>query len=96
MSLLLGEEVEANRYQQTMASETERSIEELHPKICAKLSRCKQCVNQIAKTGNRKKVQDMSKSKNQCQICLLATCSDHTVQMCMQCYKSSQLKNLQQ
>ena len=79
MSLLLGEEVDANRYQQTMASETERSIEELHPKKCAKLSRCKQCVNQFAKPGNRKKVQDMSKSKNQCQICLLATYSDHTV-----------------
>ena len=45
MSLLLREEVEANRYQQTMASETERSVEELHPKKCAKLSRCKQCVN---------------------------------------------------
>ena len=96
MSLLLGEEVEANRYQQTMASETEMSLQELHPKKCAKSLRCKQCINQTAKPGNRKKVQNMSKSKNQCHICLLATCSDYTVQMCMQCYKSSQLRNLQQ
>ena len=88
MSLPLGEEVEANRYLQTMASEEERSLEELHPKKCAKLSRCKQCVNKIAKPVNRKKVQNMSKNKNQCQICLLATCSDHTVQMCTQCFKS--------
>ena len=63
MSLLLGEEVEANRYQQTMASETERFLEELHPKKCAKSSKCKQCVNKIAKLDIRKKCNICTKVK---------------------------------
>ena len=54
------------------------------------------CANEIAKPEKSKRVQNMSKSRNQCQICSLATCEHHTVQMGTQCCKLSQLRNSQQ
>ena len=94
--LLLGKEVGANQHQQTMASERVRLQEKLHPNKSAKLSRSKRCVKEIVLRWKSVRVQNMSKSKNHCQICSLVTCSEHAVQICTPCYKLSQLRNSQQ
>ena len=97
MSITLEQKVQTHQDQQNRISSRAAVLqEELHPKKRAKISKCKQCYDETAGPGQRKKLQNMSKNKNQCQICALATCAEHTVQMCMQCYLASQHRNLKE
>ena len=94
MSLLLGKDIELEAFQEH--SRPDCSMIVLNPKKNDRISRCTQCLKETAGPGYRQKVHNMSKSRNQCQICTQATCSNHTAQMCMECFRSLQHKHSEQ
>jgi len=65
--------------------------DDIHPKkrsAQSSRSRCVSCVNEIIGPEYRKKLQSLSRNRNQCQICEESMCTNHTVQMCKQCFRS--------
>ena len=97
MSVVLGYDVETSRNQQVArASSMASSEDDLHPRKRAKVSRCKRCKREATGPDRRSKVQGMSQSKNQCQLCTAPTCLDHSIQICVECFTSLQETNSQQ
>ena len=88
MSLILGYEVDTYQNQQARTASMAGLEDDLHPKKREKSSRCKKCMSEIVGPQHRTRVQGMTRSRNQCQLCAVAACTEHSIQMCVQCYMS--------
>ena len=88
MSLILGYEVDTYQNQLARTASMAGLEDDLHPKNREKSSRCKKCMSEIVGPQHRTRVQGMTRSRNQCQLCAVAACTEHSIQLCVQCYMS--------
>ena len=52
-----------------------------YPQKCKNRKRCRACVLEISGPGQKKRKNNMTKTKNQCQICGKPACCRHSIQL---------------
>ena len=82
ISLILGNEAATVPLHQAATSSSTSPM--FSPKSETR-KRCRVCMSDMSGPGHKKRKDEMTKSKNQCQMCGKPTCLQHTVQICSKC-----------
>ena len=81
IDLLLNDGVFSSRQQDASSSNNTQYLQKSENR-----KRCRACVLEISGPGQKKRKNDMIKTKNQCQICGKPACCQHSIQICVECY----------